>query len=498
MGWAPRGQGYLVAASRVARVRLRPTEPSGVNRLGSMRVSRRSDWALPSKPPQSWANSFSACSPLCPNGGWPRSWERQAASTRSGSQPRAAPSSRPTWAHSREWVRRVRGLASHTWLCSPGVTTCVLPGEAAQRRGVQHACPVALEGGAARTLVGLGGPALDGRRVVPGGREVVRGRVGRAGRDAFHEPTVAPAGDVPDTGGPLRPSRGRPARRPGPRCAAPGRSGGGADGPSRGGCPAGRRRCRGRPGALGGEPAGRGEAGGDGDPGAPAGGEGADRVGHGGRGGGGVGGDDGHAEPGGEQGGDALGVGAGRGGAGPRGGQHHGAAAALLRTRGACQPASVSRACRASTSRGARRAGRRRGWAGAPPAAASGMSRVTWWPRPNSSGTSTADPAPDAASSSRVPGSSGAFSSMCPRCTGRPGRRARTRSSSRRAVTRARGSRLPWATTTRAGAGRPGGAGCRGASDTPSCSERDRTRLPCRCAGVTGVCGVFTRGRRAV
>lgn len=58
--------------------------------------------------------------------GWPRSWERQAASTRSGSQPRAAPSSRPTWAHSREWVRRVRGLASQTEEL-PGVTTWVFP-----------------------------------------------------------------------------------------------------------------------------------------------------------------------------------------------------------------------------------------------------------------------------------------------------------------------------------------------------------------------------------
>src|SRR5690606_25353954 len=133
VGWAPLGQGYLVAASSAARVRFRPTlvtspvAGSVTKRLGSIRVSRRSDWALPSKPPQSSANSFSACSPLCPKGGWPRSWERQAASTRSGSQPRAAPSSRPTWAHSREWVRRVRGLASQTGLASPGVTTWVLP-----------------------------------------------------------------------------------------------------------------------------------------------------------------------------------------------------------------------------------------------------------------------------------------------------------------------------------------------------------------------------------
>ncbi len=133
VGWPPRAHGYLVAASRQARVRLRPTltccplAGSGTNRLGSSRVSRRSDWALPSKPPQSLANSLSASSPLWPKGGWPMSCERQAASTRSGSQPSAAPSSRPTWAHSSEWVRRVRGLASQSYERVPGVTTWVFP-----------------------------------------------------------------------------------------------------------------------------------------------------------------------------------------------------------------------------------------------------------------------------------------------------------------------------------------------------------------------------------
>ncbi len=133
VGWAPRGQGYLVAASSAARVRLSPTltsspvRVSGTKRLGSSRVSSRSDWALPSKPPQSEAKSLSACSPLWPKGGWPMSWERQAVSTRSGSQPSAAPSSRPTWAHSSECVSRVRGLASQTWLRVPGVTTWVFP-----------------------------------------------------------------------------------------------------------------------------------------------------------------------------------------------------------------------------------------------------------------------------------------------------------------------------------------------------------------------------------
>ena len=54
----------------------------------------------------------SAISPLWPNGGWPRSWARHAASTRSGSQPSAAPSSRPICAHSRECVSRVRGKSA--------------------------------------------------------------------------------------------------------------------------------------------------------------------------------------------------------------------------------------------------------------------------------------------------------------------------------------------------------------------------------------------------
>lgn len=163
VGWAPCGQGYFVAASRTARVRLRPTltrrapppvsapastaasawdaviaggtESARTKRFGSIRVSSRSDWALPSKPPQSLAKSLSTCSPLWPNGGCPMSCERHAVSTRSGSQPSAAPSSRPTWAHSREWVSRVRGLASHSWLCDPGVTTWVLP---ARRRRAEE------------------------------------------------------------------------------------------------------------------------------------------------------------------------------------------------------------------------------------------------------------------------------------------------------------------------------------------------------------------------
>src|SRR6185312_11981432 len=78
-------------------VRLSPAgAPSGARILASNRVSARSVCALPSNPPQGAATASSAASPLCPYGGWPRSWARPAASTTSGSQPRAAPSSRPT------------------------------------------------------------------------------------------------------------------------------------------------------------------------------------------------------------------------------------------------------------------------------------------------------------------------------------------------------------------------------------------------------------------
>ncbi len=130
---ARRGHGYLVAASKHARVRLRPTlrppsTPSGAKVLASSRVSRRSVWALPSKPPTRPAASFSARSPLCPNGGWPRSWARHAVSTMSGSQPSVVASSRPICATSRLCVSRLRTKSS-----VPGPTTWVL---AASRRSI--------------------------------------------------------------------------------------------------------------------------------------------------------------------------------------------------------------------------------------------------------------------------------------------------------------------------------------------------------------------------
>ena len=63
---SPRRHGYLVAASRLARVRLRPAgRPSGWARLGSSRVRMRSVWALPSKPPMPAATARRAPSRRC-------------------------------------------------------------------------------------------------------------------------------------------------------------------------------------------------------------------------------------------------------------------------------------------------------------------------------------------------------------------------------------------------------------------------------------------------
>ena len=122
--------GYLHVASSVARVRFSPAgSPEGVTSLGSSRTSSRSVCALPSKPPIPRVSCASTVSPLWPKGGWPRSWDRHAASTTSGSQPSALPSSRPICATSSEWVRRLRTKSS---VC--GATTCVL---AASRRSAE-------------------------------------------------------------------------------------------------------------------------------------------------------------------------------------------------------------------------------------------------------------------------------------------------------------------------------------------------------------------------
>ena len=158
-GRAPRAHGYFTDASRLARVRLRPTaRPSGATTLGSSRVSRRSVWALPSNPPMCALRSASARSPLWPNGGWPRSCARHAVSTTSGSQPSALPISRPTWATSSVWVRRVRTKSSLA-----GPEHLRLGAEPAQRRGVHEPRAVALERRARARLRAARGPSGRGR-----------------------------------------------------------------------------------------------------------------------------------------------------------------------------------------------------------------------------------------------------------------------------------------------------------------------------------------------
>ena len=112
-----RGQGYFVQASSVARVRLSPTDlPS---RRGSSPPAG-SGCATSGRCPRSLrtprSSSASTRSPLCPNGGWPRSCASAAVSTRSGWQPSARARSRATWATSREWVSRLRTKSS---VCGP-------------------------------------------------------------------------------------------------------------------------------------------------------------------------------------------------------------------------------------------------------------------------------------------------------------------------------------------------------------------------------------------
>ena len=109
-------------ANKLARVRFSPlATPLASTTLGSSRTNRRKVWALPSNPPASAAHSESAHSPLCPKGGWPISWAKQAVSTTSASTPTRLASSRPIWATSREWVSRFLAKSSpavgeRTWV----------------------------------------------------------------------------------------------------------------------------------------------------------------------------------------------------------------------------------------------------------------------------------------------------------------------------------------------------------------------------------------------
>ena len=147
--WAWPGRashGYFRVASRVARVRFRPVPGT----LASSLVSSRRLCALPSKPPQPAATAASAYSPLWPNGGCPRSCARQAASTRSGSQPSAAPSSRPICAHSSECVSLVRGKSLSrprppaSWPPACAARSCAAPGRGpagtGRATGAGYAC----------------------------------------------------------------------------------------------------------------------------------------------------------------------------------------------------------------------------------------------------------------------------------------------------------------------------------------------------------------------
>ncbi|MNL67677.1 hypothetical protein D3C87_1922870 [compost metagenome] len=81
---------------RTSSVRLRSIKTSTTRRL----------WALCWKPPGT--QRASACSPVWPKAGWPRSWPMQMASIRSSLSRRARPMDRDTWDTSRVWVSRVR------------------------------------------------------------------------------------------------------------------------------------------------------------------------------------------------------------------------------------------------------------------------------------------------------------------------------------------------------------------------------------------------------
>ena len=139
----------------------------GPNVFASSRVSTRRVCALPSKPPHGCATSSSACSPLCPNGGCPRSWARQAVSTRSGSQPSGRPSSRPICATSREWVSRVRRKSDSVAAHAPA--SC-RPAAAAPRRAAPW--PGRARTRCARAAWAARGPSagVRGRRTDPGRR----------------------------------------------------------------------------------------------------------------------------------------------------------------------------------------------------------------------------------------------------------------------------------------------------------------------------------------
>ena len=286
MGWPPRGQGYLVAASSAARVRFRPTltsssvvRRSGTNRLGSIRVSSRSDCALPSKPPQSCGDLVQRLFAVVPEGRVARGRARGRPSRPGPGRsrvPRPAPG-RPG---------RIPGSASagcggwrpRLGCVVPGVTTWVLP---ASRRSAAECSTRARSRWKAVRPGRLSGSGAQ--RSTSGG--VIARRVDGVGRGSTRS---RPGSPRVVSGVPMRVSRAASARAASTRHrgdqTVPGRRemrlcGGGRRG---GAAPvvavqqeAGQRRVRaerrgGEPGrgrrALGGEPAGGGEVRGDGDP----------------------------------------------------------------------------------------------------------------------------------------------------------------------------------------------------------------------------------------
>ena len=141
-----RGPGQ-VEPDRAARRRRRTWPPAGSGSAASGRCPRTRRTRAPSR--------SSTPSPLCPNGGWPRSWASAAVSARSGWQPSGWARSRATWATSRLWVSRLRTKSSVCRADHLG-----LGGQPAQRGGVDDPGPVALE----RRALGAPAPAWPAPR----------------------------------------------------------------------------------------------------------------------------------------------------------------------------------------------------------------------------------------------------------------------------------------------------------------------------------------------
>ncbi len=166
----PSATGTWQVASSAALVRLSPTlrSPSAGPAkafASSLREHAQASARCPRTHRTAGRPRRSACSPLCPNGGWPRSWASPATSTTSGSQPSTRPSSRPICATSRECVSRVRGKSRE-----PSRDDLRLAGEAAEGGAVQDACAVALELRSGCALVRLDDVTLGGVVGVGGGR----------------------------------------------------------------------------------------------------------------------------------------------------------------------------------------------------------------------------------------------------------------------------------------------------------------------------------------